>query len=224
MRASLRTLCVDDNETNLRILSRTLKHHFAHVVDHGSLVEAGDGKSALLAWKKYRPDMILLDIDMPHGCSGVDVAKEIRRSDPDVIILACTTSDSDEERAVYEAVGMDGCVRKPIDLREMNQLIRDALSRRQDLLLPEDGPPSLTHSKSLPRSKSPQRPTYDKRACTAVQALELSRVAIERAPYSQSDLGSISEDLHSTSLRRQDTCESDHECMSPCTKRIKLEE
>lgn len=132
MRASLKTLIVDDNATNLKILERTLKHHFSHLVDVTCLVQAKDGFEAIDAYENESFDMILCDIDMP-GMSGVQVAQHIRKNDSDVIFIACTTSDSPSARELYSSTGMDGCVCKPLDLIELNGSITGALQARQDL-------------------------------------------------------------------------------------------
>lgn len=169
MRSSLLTLIVDDNTTNLRILEKTLKHHFSHIVDHDSLVKAENGCAALDAWRANEFDMILLDIDMPGGMDGVQVAQEIRKFDKEVIIIACTTSDSPSSRETYKSVGMDGCVRKPIDLRAMNDIMKASLAQREHLKVLDVCEKSfLSHSNSLPRCSLLPRPTYfDMRTKTA---------------------------------------------------------
>lgn len=132
MRAHLRTLIVDDNSTNLKILERTLKHHFSHLVDVNRLVQAADGFRALEAYESGSFDMILCDIDMP-GLSGVQVARKIRETDSDIIFIACTTSDSPSARQLYADTGMDACVCKPLDLIELNESITTALHDRRNL-------------------------------------------------------------------------------------------
>lgn len=134
MRQLLQTLIVDDNTTNLKILARTLKCHFSELIDTSSIVQAEDGYRALAAYRSQRFDLILLDIDMP-GMSGTEVAKEIRQMDKDIIIIACTTSDSPASRQTYSRVGMDGCVCKPLDLRELTECLLNSIRTRTDLQL-----------------------------------------------------------------------------------------
>ena len=147
MRASLRTLIVDDNSTNLIILERTLKHHFSHLIYCEEISKVNDGDEALLAFNSGHYDLILLDIDMPT-LSGVDVARSIRETNEDIIIIACTTSDTPSARQVYKSVGMDGCVSKPLDLREVDEALLRALQTRTHLVL---------HTQVFPIARTPAR-------------------------------------------------------------------
>lgn len=155
VQASLRTLIVDDNSTNLRILERTLRHHFSHLVDCASVVKANDGDEALVAFENGKFDLVLLDIDMPT-ISGVDVARKIRETDMDIIVLACTTSDSPAAREQYIRIGMDGCVTKPLNLRELDEALLRCLHSRTHLNLlrygvrPTKSDRFRTHHGSLP--------------------------------------------------------------------------
>ncbi|ORY81960.1 CheY-like superfamily [Protomyces lactucae-debilis] len=142
MQKQLRTLCVDDNAMNLRILDRTLRHHFPDLVDHDALLHAADGFQALAHYKQHAQqlDLVLLDIDMP-GISGVQVAEQIRATPEGaaLVIIACTTSDTPAARARYAAAGIDGCVCKPIDLRELDGALRLGIQlRRPDLRIVEE--------------------------------------------------------------------------------------
>lgn len=164
---------MDDNSTNLRILEKTLKHHFSHLVDTSNLVHAVDGEKALQAYHESSYDLILLDIDMPH-MSGVQVAEVIRRTDRDIIIIACTTSDSVASRELYTSVGMDGCVSKPLDLRALNDSLVTSLRSRPHLDLHE-------------RLSKPHRPerTHVHRKSAPASPVIISRARfVERAPSS----------------------------------------
>lgn len=162
VRANLKTLIVDDNSMNLRILERTLSHHFSHLIDISSITKAADGFQALECMAEQSFDLILLDIDMP-GMSGVQVARTIRKTDVDTIIIACTTSDSPSARELYTTVLMDGCVRKPLDLREVNHNLLQAVQSREYLNLhkesrsPDLEDRFLVHQGSLPTMHFPTR-------------------------------------------------------------------
>lgn len=159
MRANLRTLLVDDNSTNLKILERTLKHHFSHLVDITTLKHASDGIEALQVYEKNKFDLILLDIDMPR-MSGVQVAQTIREANQGIIIIACTTSDSASSRALYDEVGMDGCVCKPLDLRALNDSLINSLYSRESIGLYEvTGSPEIYERYLVHRGSAPVAPT-----------------------------------------------------------------
>ena len=66
------------------------------------------------------PDAVLLDVDLP-GMSGIDLARRLRRTNPNVIPMFVTASD---DRAEELMVGYPGFYfRKPIDVGRLVQLI-----------------------------------------------------------------------------------------------------
>jgi DNA-binding NarL/FixJ family response regulator len=58
--------------------------------------EAGDGKEAVLAWRRLRPTVTIMDLQLP-GLSGVEAIRVIRREDPEARILVLTTFDGDAD-------------------------------------------------------------------------------------------------------------------------------
>lgn len=58
--------------------------------------EAGDGLEAVATWRKIRPTVTIMDLQLP-GQSGVEAIKAIRREDPDARILVLTTFDGDAD-------------------------------------------------------------------------------------------------------------------------------
>src|SRR5918998_3666631 len=67
-------LIVEDNAFNLKLLDDLLR-----AAGHNTL-KATDGRQALWAARRFRPDVILMDIGLPD-ISGIDVTREIRASD-----------------------------------------------------------------------------------------------------------------------------------------------
>lgn len=115
-----RILIVDDHEP-VRILMRALLERAGHEV-----MEASDGAIGLRRFFSAGPDLIVLDLDMPHTDGFTALARI--RSITDVPVLVCSGSRGDEHlRALRE--GADGYLRKPFDGREFTARI-DALVRR----------------------------------------------------------------------------------------------
>jgi len=88
-----------------------------------------DGESAIPAWREHHPDVILLDIGLP-GISGLDVARQIRKSekhDEHVPILAVTsyTAGGDPEKVL--AAGCDAYMAKPVNLTELKEKLQEVL-------------------------------------------------------------------------------------------------
>jgi DNA-binding NarL/FixJ family response regulator len=73
--------------------------------------EAGDGHGLLRIMKKYRPDMVILDISMP-GLRGIEAARQIRANWPDTRILMLSMHKSEEFLAMSLQAGADGYILK----------------------------------------------------------------------------------------------------------------
>ena len=112
------------------------QRHHRHVEE---LNENDGGEEEVMEGDDRAIELILLDIDMP-GMSGVNVAQRIRRKHGandvarNVIIIAITTNVAESSVKSYRTVGMDGCVRKPVDVQILRSIIIDAQQRRKDLV------------------------------------------------------------------------------------------
>jgi DNA-binding NarL/FixJ family response regulator len=87
-------LVVDDHPTARRTICTLLSEH--HVCVCG---EAMDGEEALLKVRKLKPDIVLLDINMPV-MNGIQAAYEIRRIAPSTKVIFLTIHDAPETAAV----------------------------------------------------------------------------------------------------------------------------
>jgi DNA-binding NarL/FixJ family response regulator len=87
------------------------------------IAEAENGAQALDVFRRYRPDVTLLDLRLPDR-SGVEVAKEIRREFPDARIIALTSYDGDQD--IYRALeaGVRGYLLKEMVHTEIIRAIR----------------------------------------------------------------------------------------------------
>jgi two-component system cell cycle response regulator DivK len=120
MRATI--LHVEDNPDN-RMLIRDLLQFRGYRV-----VEVADGGEAVAAAERERPDIILMDVQLP-GVSGLEAARRIKaRADLRHIPIVAVTSfalSGDDKRAF--AAGCDAYVAKPYEPRELLKLIEDLL-------------------------------------------------------------------------------------------------
>src|SRR5437870_10300860 len=85
--------------------------------------EAADGNEAVDKAQETMPDVILMDVRMPHR-SGIEAAGDIKDMLPHVKILMLTISD--EEADLYEAIkaGASGYLLKEIPIDEVAEAIR----------------------------------------------------------------------------------------------------
>ena len=114
-------LVVDDEPQIRRVLRSTLTSS-GYVI-----TEAKTGEEALESLRKERPDLVLLDMNMP-GLGGVETCREIRRaSDAPIIMLTVRNSERDKVAALD--AGADDYVVKPFGIEELLARIRAALRR-----------------------------------------------------------------------------------------------
>ncbi|MBE7432838.1 MAG: response regulator transcription factor [Anaerolineales bacterium] len=103
----------------------------------GYIIEtSGDGLSALEAARKFNPDLIVLDIMLPH-MDGFEVAR-ILRKEMSTAILMLTARDDEIDRVVGLEVGADDYLTKPFSMRELIARVKAQL-RRARLLREEMG-------------------------------------------------------------------------------------
>ncbi|HEY0992653.1 MAG TPA: response regulator [Kofleriaceae bacterium] len=121
-----RILIVDDNATNLKLVAYLMKAH-GYDVD-----SALDAEGALEAIGRRRPEVILMDIQLP-GIDGLELTRRLK-ADPgtrDIIIIAVTAyaMKGDQDKAL--AVGCDDYITKPIDTRALPDTIARHLAKRE---------------------------------------------------------------------------------------------
>ena len=97
----------------------------------GYTVEAvGDGRSALEAARRLKPDLIVLDIMLPE-LDGVEVCKTLRREAFQFPIIMLTARDDEIDRVVGLEVGADDYLTKPFSMRELMARVKAQLRRTQ---------------------------------------------------------------------------------------------
>ncbi|MCP4514592.1 MAG: response regulator transcription factor, partial [Delftia sp.] len=103
------------------------------------VVTAGDGKTALAVARHERPDLIVLDLNLP-GMDGLDVCRALRReSDVPIIMLTARTTETD--KLIGLELGADDYITKPFSPREVVARVRTVL-RRAGKDAPQ-GPPEM---------------------------------------------------------------------------------
>ena len=111
----------------------------------GFTVEAvGDGRAALEAARRLKPDLLILDIMLPE-LDGLEVAR-ILRKEMSTPILMLTARDDEIDRVVGLEVGADDYLTKPFSMRELMARVKAQL-RRTRLIQEEIGKTGVTSIK-----------------------------------------------------------------------------
>jgi two-component system KDP operon response regulator KdpE len=114
-------LVVDDEPQIRRVLRVILAG------ENYEIVEARSGEAALLRFREFLPDLVLLDLNMP-GMSGLEVCRTIRETS-DVPIIVLTIRHEEEEKVEALDAGADDYITKPFGKQELLARIRAALRR-----------------------------------------------------------------------------------------------
>lgn len=132
-------LIVEDNELNLRLFCDLLRAH-AYAVE-----PVRDGREALERARAFAPDLIVMDIQMPH-VSGLELIEQLKAEEAlsaaPILAVTAYAARGDEER-IREA-GAEGYVSKPISVMKFVEAVRGLLAAREAAAVAEaqteDGP------------------------------------------------------------------------------------
>jgi len=115
---SVRILCVEDNPQNMRLVRKILKHQGYEVL------EAEDGTTAIAKTESEKPDLVLMDVNLPD-IDGLQATRHLK-ANPDIhhipiIALTANAMYGDEERCL--AAGCDGYISKPVSKAKLLEVI-----------------------------------------------------------------------------------------------------
>jgi DNA-binding NarL/FixJ family response regulator len=116
----IRTLIVDDSALSRRTINRLLEtDESVRVVG-----TAEDGLQAIEAAKKLKPDLILLDLQMPR-MNGLEATLELRKIHPETRIVVVTLHGDDDVALICHDIGASGFVAKD----HLNQMLPAEIHR-----------------------------------------------------------------------------------------------
>jgi two-component system response regulator VicR len=118
---SARILVVDDEPPIVDVLTYNLER-----ANYQVLI-ARDGEEALAVARREQPDLIILDLMLPH-LDGLEVCRALRR-ERDVPIIMLTARDAEVDRVVGLELGADDYVVKPFSVRELVVRVKNVLRR-----------------------------------------------------------------------------------------------
>ena len=118
-------LIVEDNERNLKLVRDVLQ------VKGFSTIEAGTAEIGIELAAERKPDLILMDIQLP-GMNGIDALKVLRGNPATagIPLVAVTASVMQQDRTLITQAGFDGYIGKPINIREFLESVNHALAKK----------------------------------------------------------------------------------------------
>ena len=115
-------MIVEDNERNLKLLRDVLGVHGYRTV------EARSGEEAVLLARAERPQLVLMDIQLP-GMDGVAALRELRGSPESAAtpVVAVTAFAMKEDHERFLTAGFDAYLEKPVNIRELRSCVESHL-------------------------------------------------------------------------------------------------
>jgi two-component system cell cycle response regulator DivK len=116
-------LIVEDKEKNLKLVRDVLQ------VKGYDTVEATSAEDGIRLAIERRPDLVLMDIQLP-GMNGIDALHVLRghAATATIPVIAVTASVMQQDRNLITDAGFDGYVAKPINLKEFLEAVRAAVT------------------------------------------------------------------------------------------------
>ena len=126
-----RILVVDDNPTNLKLVSEVLEF------DGYQILNAADAEAAQEILQATPLDLILMDIALP-GMDGLTLTRLLKADvkTRHIIIVALTAFAMKGDNDKAREAGCDGYITKPIDTRKLSGLVDGYLRQRQRFIQP----------------------------------------------------------------------------------------
>lgn len=148
----LRILLVDDHVLFRTGVASLLSSH----EDMAVVGQADDGREAIEKARTLTPDVILMDIHMPH-CDGLEATRQLKREMPQVKILMLTVADDDQNLFAAIQEGADGYLLKNLQPEQLYEMLSGV--RRGEVAI--SGVMAAKILKEFRRSYSPPAPDLD---------------------------------------------------------------
>lgn len=118
-----KVLVVDDNPVTVAMLEKFLKNKGYQVVS------ATDAVQALNADLPFVPDVVLMDVIMPH-LSGIELTRMLKTgmSEHDIRVIILTSLQGDEHRQKALAAGADAFLTKPVQPSKLLEAVREQVA------------------------------------------------------------------------------------------------
>ncbi len=125
----MKTIAIIEDDPSQKFVLRNLVEEMGYSV----VAEASTGTEAVRACLEVKPELVLMDVEIPE-MDGIEAAKEINRTSPTPVVLVTASED---EGLVIRAVsaGIMSFVPKPVKLNELHVAMELASARFSELQL-----------------------------------------------------------------------------------------
>jgi len=106
-------IIVDDDENIVKVFEQYLQLNNINVLGH-----CYDGKEAVILYQKLKPDVVLLDVMMPHH-DGFYALEKIREIDPEAKVIAVTADLTEDTETKLQNLKISGIIYKPYDMKSI---------------------------------------------------------------------------------------------------------
>ncbi len=176
--APVRVLLVDDHALVRRGLRHVLAERGLEIVG-----EAGDGAAAVRLVLDRRPEVVLMDLNMP-GTSGIEATRELARRAPGVRVVVLTISASSADILAAITAGACGYLLKTAPPEEVEAAVR-AAAAGQTVISPTIASTLVDHVREHERLQTVPRPVAEELSEREVEVLRLLAEGRENAEIAQ---------------------------------------
>jgi two-component system, cell cycle sensor histidine kinase and response regulator CckA len=128
VRGGKETILVVEDEPVLRELAQVILHDCGY-----KILEAKSGREALQLWERHQDgiDLLLTDMVMPEGVSGMDLAERLLAAKPDLKVIFASGYSMDDVGAAFVSKGRASFLQKPYTHLSLAKAVRDCLDGSQ---------------------------------------------------------------------------------------------
>lgn len=122
MKFAGKVLLVDDEPHIRKYIGQILK-----TLGTPTITEASDGDEAIAAYQKDRPDLVLLDVNMPYK-NGIETLKEIKAIDPEPVVVMLTSLSNRQTIEQAHELGAENYIRKDTPREEITKALQEVIA------------------------------------------------------------------------------------------------